>query len=198
MKKFIYISSFLMLFTISSAFAQSYSTFNYSIGIPTSDLGDYISKTSWRGLSYDYRKLVQPNIGVGVTVGWNVFYEEKAYDTYTLDNRSLSGKQYRYSNNFPLLVAADYYLKPGEDLNPFIGLGIGTMYTNRVTDMGIYRLEQDAWAFAFQPEIGIKYMVSDYAGLNLSAKYFYGMEAGSISGAQSFLTLNIGYVFMGK
>jgi opacity protein-like surface antigen len=187
-----------MLFTISSAFAQSYSTFNYSIGIPTSDLGDYISKTSWRGLSYDYRKLVQPNIGVGVTVGWNVFYEEKAYDTYTLDNRSLSGKQYRYSNNFPLLVAADYYLKPGEDLNPFIGLGIGTMYTNRVTDMGIYRLEQDSWAFAFQPEIGIKYMVSDYAGLNLSAKYFYGMEAGSISGAQSFLTLNIGYVFMGK
>ncbi|MFD2202956.1 outer membrane beta-barrel protein [Shivajiella indica] len=198
MKKLIYITSFLLFVAVSSATAQSYSTFSYSVGIPTSDLGDFISKTSWRGVTYDYRKLVQPNIGVGFTVGWNVFYEEKGSATYTIDNRSLTGKQWRYSNNFPLLVAADYYIKPGEDLNPFVGLGLGTLYTNRTTDMGIYRLERDAWSFAFQPEVGIKYSINYYAGLNLSLKYFYGLQAGDFNGDQSYLAFNIGYVFMGK
>lgn len=198
MKRFIYTISLLLLLGMGSVTAQSMHTISYSVGFPTSDLGDFISKTSWRGMNYDFRRLVQPNVGVGFTLGWNVFYEEFSSATYTIDNRSLTGKQWRYSNNVPILIAADYYLKPGDNLNPYVGFGLGTLFTRRNIDMGVYTLEENNWSFAFQPEVGIRYAINYYAGLNFSLKYFHGIQAGSLNGDQSFLTLNIGYSFMGK
>ncbi len=62
-------------------------------------------------MQLDFQKMVQDNIGVGVSVGWNVFYEELDYDTYTLDNVSLSGKQWRYSNHIPILASVNLSIK---------------------------------------------------------------------------------------
>ncbi len=132
-----------------SAYGQSSITaLSYSIGFGTGDMHDYISKTSFRGFTIDYRKLVQTNVGVGVDIGWNVFYEEKPYDTYEYKDITYSAKQWRYSNHWPVLVAADYYMNPGEQISAFAGLGLGTMYTLQNTDMGAYTFEKDAWHFA--------------------------------------------------
>lgn len=198
MKKFLLISAFLVMVLASVANAQSLTTTSYSMGLATGDLGDYASNFSGRGFTFDYRKMVQPNLGVGVYTGWNVFYDERPYDTYTVDNRTVSGKQYRYVNSLPIMVATDYFLKPGEDLNPYVGLGVGTIFTERATDMGIYRFTQDAWSFAFTPQIGFIYSVNRYSGLNLSAKYNLGLASGDFDSTQSYLSINIGYVFMGK
>src|SRR5688572_2472890 len=129
---------FLFVVAATPSFSQNITSLQYSIGFGTGDLGDFIGAPSFRGISLDYRRLVQPNIGVGFDVGWNVFYEAKSYGVYTIDNLSYSGKQWRYNNQMPMLFAADYYLKPGEQLNPFVGLGLGTMYSRRNTDMGQY------------------------------------------------------------
>lgn len=198
MKKFLVISVFLVLMLASSANSQSLTTVSYSMGLATGDLGDYASTFSGRGFTIDYRKMVQPNIGVGFYGGWNVFYDERPFDSYTVDNRTVTGKQYRYVNSAPMMVAADYYLKPGEDLNPYIGLGVGTIYTERATDMGIYRFTQDAWSFAFTPQVGFMYSVNRYAGISVSAKYNMGLAAGDFDTTQSYLSFNIGYVFMGN
>ncbi|WP_194776236.1 OmpW family protein [Pararhodonellum marinum] len=198
MKKALIFIVFFTFLNVANVNAQSLTTTSYSIGIPTGDMGDFVSNVSWRGFSVDYRKLVQSNIGIGISSGLNTFYEERPFGVYTIDNRSLSGKQWRYSNNVPIMVSGDYFFKPGEPLNPFIGLGVGTIYTLRTTDMGIYRLDQKAWSFAFQPQVGLIHMLNNYAGISLSAKYSYGLAAGDLSGAQSFLSLNIGYVFMGN
>lgn len=96
------------------------------------------------------------------------------------------------------MFATDYYLKPGEDLNPFIGLGVGTIYTERATDMGIYRLTQDAWSFAFTPQVGFYYSVNRYSGISLAAKYNLGLAGGDFDTTQSYLSFNIGYMFMGN
>ena len=96
------------------------------------------------------------------------------------------------------MIAADYYLKAGEDLNPFIGLGVGTLYTDRDTDMGIYRYSQDAWSFAFTPQVGFYYSVNRYNGISFSAKYNLGLAAGDLETTQSYLSLNVGFVFMGN
>lgn len=187
---------FIILFcTIAfSSTAQSLTAIQYSMGFGTGDLGDYIGAASFRGFTIDYRKLVQPNIGVGFEVGWNVFYEERSFDTYTQGNRSLSGKQYRYNNQFPMLFAADYYLKPGEQINPFAGLGIGTMYSLRNTDMGQYTLEEDAWNFALRPEIGVLFEANPNMSLAVTGKYYYGFEAGDLP-SQSYFALSVGFVF---
>lgn len=198
MKKILAISAFLVLVFASNANSQSLTTIAYSMGLGTGDQGDYASTFSGRGFTLDYRKLVQPNLGVGVYGGWNVFYDERPYDTYTVENISVSGKQYRYVNSVPLMVAADYYLSPGDDLNPFIGLGVGTIYNERATDMGIYRVNQEAWSFGFTPQVGFIYSLNRYAGISVAAKYNMGLAAGDFDAMQSYLSFNIGYVFMGN
>jgi outer membrane protein W len=195
MKKIVFITLFSM-FTLGAAWAQSNTVVSYSIGFPTGDLSDFIEKTSFRGISFDYRKMINPNVGVGVNFAWNTFYEEKGTATYTYDNISLTGKQYRYSNNFPMLATAAYFLKPEEDLNPFVGLGIGTMYTLRNTDMNLYTLEQEAWNFLLQPEIGVQFAANPDTGIHLSLKYNYGFAAGNeLTTAQSYISLNVGFAF---
>lgn len=196
MKNIFLIAAFALMVFVGSAHAQSYSTTSYSVGIPTGNFGEYISNVSFRGIAFDYRKMVNSNVGIGFSTSWNVFFEEKAYDTFTIDNRSLSGKQFRYGNTVPLLFAADYFFSPEERLNPYIGLGIGTIYNNRYTDMGIYRFERDAWNFAITPQVGMFYKVGTNAGVSLAMKYNYGFEAGELSGTQSYLSINLGYVFM--
>lgn len=198
MKKILIISALFVMFLATNVKSQSMTTVSYSMGLATGDLGDYASNFSGRGFTLDYRKMVQPNVGVGFSTGWNVFYDERPYDSYTVDNRTLSGKQYRYVNSVPLLLAADYYLKPGEDFNPYIGLGVGTTYIERATDMGIYRLTQDAWTFGITPQVGFYYSVNRYSGFSLAAKYNLGLAAGDFDSTQSYLSFNIGYVFMGN
>jgi outer membrane protein len=198
MKKIFLFIVFAIVLFMHKVNAQSYTTTSYSIGIPTGDLGDFISNVSWRGFAIDYRKLIQPNLGIGISSGLNTFYEERPSAAYTIDNRTLSGKQWRYSNNVPIMLSGDYYLKPGDNINPFVGLGVGTIYTVRRTDMGVFSLDQNAWSFAFQPQVGMIYMFNSFAGISLSAKYSYGLAAGDLNNAQSFMSFNIGYVFMGN
>lgn len=93
-----------------------------------------------------------------------------------------------------MLFAADYYLKPGEQINPFAGLGVGTMYSLRNTDMGQYTFEQDAWNFALRPEIGVLIETSPNMSLSVTGKYYYGFEAGDLP-SQSYFALNLGFVF---
>jgi len=188
----------LLLFALginASLLAQGQTTFTYSIGFGTGDLGDFIGQPSFRGFTLDYRHMVQPNIAVGFDLGWNVFYEEKGSQTYNVDNQSLTGKQYRYSNNFPMLATGTYFLKPEETLNPYAGLGLGTMFTRRNTDMNLYTLEQEAWSFALQPEIGFQYEVAPQMALTAALKYYVGFKAGDLDSDQSYLALNLGFTF---
>jgi outer membrane protein len=192
MKKLIYILLFSMFST--AAFSQGgIFAMEYSMGFATGNLHDYINQASFRGFTMDYRKLAQPNIGIGFDLSWNAFYEKMPYDTYTKGTVSLSGKQYRYSNHFPMLLAADYFLKPDQELNPFVGLGIGTMYTLRNTDMNLYTLEQDAWQFSLRPELGIIIEPTPGVGFMLCGKYYYGFKGGDLD-AQGFFTINVGLV----
>jgi opacity protein-like surface antigen len=176
------------------AFSQAITSLEYSMGFATGDLADYIGAASFRGFTTSFRKLVQPNVAAGVEFGWNVFYDEKPSAVYTQGNFSYSGKQYRYNNQFPMLVRGDYYLKPGERINPYVGLGLGTMYTLRNTDMGQYRFEEDAWHFLMKPEVGVEIDMNPGFAFTLSGKYYTGFAAGGME-TQGYFTINVGAVF---
>lgn len=194
MKKIFFISIFsLLAFT---AFSQSNLTsLQYSVGFGTGEMKDYISKVSWRGFTIDYRSLVNSNIGVGVDMGWNVFYEEMPDAVYESENITYAGKQWRYSNHFPVLLAADYFMDRGGMVTPYAGLGLGTMYSLQNTDMGMYTFEKDAWHFALRPELGVLIETSPGVGFNIVGKYYYGLKAGDLP-AQGYFTLNFGFVFV--
>jgi hypothetical protein len=173
---------------------QSYTSIQYQIGFGMGDLGDYISNTSFRGVSIEYHGYINDNVSAGAEVGWNVFYERKDYDTYSAGTESVSGIQYRYSNHIPILVTGEYSLRPGEKLNPYINLGIGTMYSRRKTDMGQFYLQEEAWHFALKPEIGLIYDLSFNAGFKIGAKYYTGFAAGDLE-TQSYLAISAGLIF---
>jgi hypothetical protein len=192
MKKIFYILFFV---AAVPAFSQSSITsLQYPIGFGSGDLGSFISVPSFRGFTIDYRRMLQPNIGLGIDVGWNVFYSEKSFDTYDNGNLTFSGKQWRYSNHIPILLAVDYYLKPGEQLNAFAGLGIGTMYSLRNTDMGQFTLEEEAWHFALRPEVGLIIKATEDVSFSVTGKYYYGLESGDLA-SQGYFTMNFGIVF---
>jgi hypothetical protein len=191
MKKTLYI----LLFTVlaSSAMAQnSISSWQYSVGFATGDLHDYVAPVSWRGVTYNYYHMVETGAAIGLELGWNVFYEEKGYSTYTYGDWDYTGKQYRYSNNAPLLFTIGYFKNPDDQVSPFASLGIGTMYSERKTAMGAYTFTSDGWHFELKPELGLMYNTQG-ASLALSAKYYYGFKAGDLP-AEGFFTINLGIV----
>jgi hypothetical protein len=191
MKKSLYI----LLFTVlaSSAMAQnSMMSWQYSIGFASGDMHDYVAPVSWRGVTYNYNWMVETGASIGLEIGWNVFYEEKGYDTYSYGDWDYTGKQYRYSNNVPLLFNIGYYINPENEVTPFAGFGIGTMYSERKTAMGAYTFTSDAWHFELKPELGLMYN-TEGASLAVSGKYYYGFKAGDLP-AEGYFTINVGIV----
>ncbi len=60
------------------------------MGFSTGDLKEYNSSASFRGVSFEYRNMIQPAIGVGFELGYNMFYDREEYATYTRETESLS------------------------------------------------------------------------------------------------------------
>ncbi len=194
MKK-IFFLTILSVITISAFSQTNLTALQYSMGFGAGEMHDFINPASFRGFTVDYRSLVRPNVGVGVDIGWNVFYDEMPDDVYEYKNLTYSGKQWRYSNHFPMLAAADYYMKPDAQVSGFAGLGLGTMYTLQNTDMSTYTFEKDAWHFVIRPEIGVIIKAAPGVGLMLASKYYYGFKAGDLP-AQGYFTINVGFVFV--
>ena len=177
-------------------FAQRHSVFilSYPIAFPMGDLKDYISNTSFRGINLEFGKEVRPNLIAEIETGWNVFYQAQPEDVYTEGTASISGKQFRYTNSVPIIAGAKWVLKSHNNLVPYAGLGLGTMYSDRSTDFGLYRISTDAWQFCVRPELGITFKSRNGPSAMLGVKYYSSFNSSDLDG-QSFLTVNIGVVF---
>jgi hypothetical protein len=168
----------------------------YSVGFPTSNLKHYVSQTSFRGFEFGYRYLLTSNVGLGIDAGMNTFYE-KERGTFREGTSAITGNQYRYANNFPILASFSYYIKPDQTLNPYVNLGVGTLYTRRDTDIGLYRSETEAWQFNLKPEVGLIYLINPGLGVKISGKYHYAFESDELQ-SQSFAAVGLGIVFSGS
>jgi hypothetical protein len=188
----------LMLILVSSSYRiiaqQNLFSIQYSVGFATGDFNKFISTPSWRGATVSFHNMVLPNLGIGTEIGWNTFYKETDYDTYTQGTVSLSGKQYRYCTSVPMLASFNYYIKPDELVNPYIGLGIGTEYTGNNLDMGLYTLEENAWHFALRPELGVIFSPSGDVGIIFSVKYYNAFKTKDI-GTRNYFSTNLGLVW---
>ncbi len=189
-----YILILLISFTVIGVQAQSSFSVEYAMGFGSGNTKTYMTSPSFRGIIFEYKRYVKPNLSVGGEFGWNAFYERRAFDTYTVGTASYSGVQYHYINATPILATVGYHFKSGEKLNPFVGLGIGTLYLERKTDMGLWTTSVDDWHFALKPELGVLVNTGPDMDILLSGKYFYGFQTNDVS-AQSYFTFNIGMVF---
>lgn len=187
----------LILFFLcgQSVFSQgSNFVITYPIGFPMGDLHSYINKTSFRGINMEFDKHQKQDLDIGIESGWNVFYSREDSKVYTDGTTSISGIQYRYTNSVPILATARKYFDKGKASLPYASLGLGTLYVNRATDFGLYRITTEAWQFCIRPEIGIAIKGHEGVMGTISAKYYWAFNTKDLTG-QPFLSLNIGFMF---
>ncbi len=194
MKKLIASAVFILICFTQNSYGQQtdYWSAQYQVGFGSGDLGDYISAPSFRGALIEYRKAVKDNLLVGFDLGWSVFYDEVDAKTYTSGTETLYGKQYRTQNEVPLLLAGDYFFSTDNPFKPYIGFGLGVMYTERSTDIGQWRFEENPLHFTVKPEVGFLYEINSRVSFKLAAKYYYGVQSGDLDGAQAFFAISTG------
>ena len=195
MKRIIALIIFCSAVCMTSVFsqAQNHMSVSYDMSFATGDLGDFISNGSFRGASFQYRNAVAHHVLLGADLSWNVFYEKKDYDSYTSGTKTLSGVQYRYQNQVPILLAVDYSISPDKDFQPYIGLGIGTIYSERNISMGIWYIEENPWQFIMKPELGFMYKFAYATAFKLAAKYNVGF--GGSLGTLGYVTVSAGFAW---
>ena len=186
---------FLALLISVAAYSQGLYTLSYAISIPTGETGDYLSKPSFRGATFDGRGFITDNISLGGMVNWTVFYEHLPSASVTEGSRTATGTNYRYINAYPILFNAHYYWKLGEkNLRIYGGTGIGAYSINKRTEAGTWYWEEKNWHFGFAPEAGILIPVGFSSFINVSLKWNYALKTNDTAN-HSWFGLNIGYAF---
>jgi hypothetical protein len=191
---------YIILFALSASlslgtYAQSAFVLSYPIGFTMGGHHDYISQTSFRGITMEYVHKMKENIAIGLEVGWNVFYQKEDEKEYKEGTASITGVQYRYTNAVPLIAESKYlFASSGKNTVPYVGFGLGTLYVNRTTDFGLYRIVTDAWQFCLRPEAGVMFKFQSTVHGFIGAKYNAAFDTDALD-AQSYLTVNIGFIF---
>ncbi len=201
MKK-IYLTALLLIGLIVGSNAQTaYMSLNWDITKTAGNTSDYIEEIGYRGASLELGYFIGDNITIGGFFAW-----------YTLDDKigdgvpyefhdngvtgHVSGTQARYLNIFPVLINSQYFIDSGSNFKPYVGFGMGSVYTEQRTDFGLNSFYADSWGFAAQPEIGA-YIPFGYSGtgLNVALRYLYGSSAGELDSLSMF-SFAIGFGFM--
>jgi hypothetical protein len=163
----------------------------WGVSLPTGDTGDYVSKVSFRGASVEYRHYYRPDATWGLNVGWNVF-NERTDETLVLGDVAATGRIWRYVNAVPIYAQwATTFSTDRRASRFFAGLNAGTIWIERRTDMGLWRLDDKTWHPALAPEVGVHLPYDSILGF-VSLRYHYAFKAGDAE-AQQWLELRIGF-----
>ena len=137
---------------------------------------------------------VTDNIAIGGSFDWNVLYEEISSDQYMEKTLTITGKQYRYVNMYPLMATGSYYMNGIYSTSPYFGLGVGTIKIDKKTEMGLYAISEENWHFGLTPEIGISYPFASDIGGTFKIRYLYAFKAGNGT-AHSLISFAFGLNF---
>jgi len=177
---------------VSDALAQSsWGIINYEISFPSGpDTADFVDETSFRGIGFEGRWFQNQRQSLGYSVDWNVLHESTS-DAFSLGNTTVSGKQERTINTFPMLVTGHYYMGP--DKMFFTGLGAGLYFMEQRFDIGVYSFTDSSWHLGLAPEVGFSYPLTYDVRALLSLRYNYGFQASDTT--LSYWTLKVGFAF---
>ncbi len=189
---------FVLLFG-ASTFAQGGGVWNFdwNMGFGTGSTSDFVSAPSFRGFSIDGGSFVTDNFTLGGFVGWNIFYQNKGFQTIEVTQTSTVYGYHRKSiNTIPVLFTAKYYFSQATVM-PYAGIGAGAMYADQRDYVGLYYVQNKAWHFAVAPELGIVVPLgSGNTGINANVKYNWAAKTKDTPSV-TYFSFNIGlsYIF---
>lgn len=177
---------------ISASAQESRVGITYNTALPLGNTADFMETYSWRGFGFETRYQVTPDIYMGISASWNIFYESE-YGTFVDGTLSITGTKYKYVNAFPLMATVFKHFSGGS-VTPYIGTGIGTISSNYRTEMGLFAVESKGWQFGLMPEAGILLPTSYGSDVLFSVRYNYGFKTTELD-ATSHLGINLGLLF---
>ena len=195
MKTFKILSVLLFIAIGANMTAQNKTNIYYTMGMPMGNTNDYIDKTSFRGMGFEYQYLLSDNFALGGVLQWSTFYKSLPKDTYPINNGAITGYQYRYINTVPMYVTGTYYLASDDaKIRPYLGLGVGTYWLEKRTDMGLYTDIYNSWHFGLIPKAGILIPVSYSTSFYIGLDYNMAFKNNDMD-TQSWLGISIGLDF---
>jgi len=172
---------------------QTWSALTYQPAIPLSNTKGFTDNVAWRGIGFDWKKEVKPNLALGLSIGWQVF-DEQTDDVVSAFGVDVTGDQFRYVNSFPILANASYFFGKPAHFRPYLGANIGTYIMEHRLDIGLYSIRETNVHFGFAPEAGIALPIRENATALLSARYNYALAAGSVED-QSYVSFGVGFAW---
>jgi outer membrane protein W len=152
--------------------------FNYEISLPLGSFGDdFVSDTSYRGFSFEYRSLVTRNVSAGFGFTYNRFDETIDEEAVTLANGGLlTGPVYRSADQLAAKALFHLYLRDEGTLRPYAGVGLGGVWTYAYAQTTDLSNTEDGFDFIVSPEAGFALTAAKGAssvGLNAAVRYNY-------------------------
>ena len=202
MKKLIILA--VCLFGLSPLLKAQMLNLNYQMSLPLKQVKDFTDKASFRGFDIEYHHFLGEQFSIGASVGWDVYYRDKNNATGNFhfngnDNTyTITGNQYRYINFVPMLAVGRYYFTDKSSaVRPYVGLGVGTSWTEKRLEVGQFSSNISRWQFAMAPEAGMYIPVTDQFAFNVGARYYYATKAahGRVPEIQQ-VSFNVGIILM--
>lgn len=165
---------------------------NWEFAIPYSS--NFINDNSYRGGRFDYKHFVDGgNIAIGASLGWNSYNEYFEPALYESPDKSTAvyTDMVRHVYTLPMSVNAYYYIYK-RNIKPYIGLGVGTQYSEQESFFNIYVVSDSNWGFLLKPEVGLQFEVNSTFGIATYATYNYATNANDSFNIDKLASINIG------
>ncbi len=167
---------------------------SWDIAFPTNN--EFLDKTGFYGLRVDYRNRGSNNLAFGFSTGWNSYRQKVDKQLYESSDgsRIVFTDMIRRVFELPLTLNGYYYLGSSPTIKPYVGIGMGALYSKQEAHFNIYALTEKNWGFLVRPEIGAQFYLSRDFGVQVYGLYSYATnqnEAFSVNGLEH-LSLGFG------
>ncbi|MCT4672067.1 MAG: outer membrane beta-barrel protein [Prolixibacteraceae bacterium] len=169
---------------------------NYNMGFSTGEIKDFTKTSSFRGTSFEYRYLLKPQFSIGFSMDYQNFYDAKGNETMDYNDITLTGNTFNWVYTSSVMATTHYYLtNPAESiLTPYMGIGIGGVYTNYEKTLGGIDFRGDSWQFGLAPEVGVLVKINDHLSFNAAARYNFTFENNEMN-SQKYWSIKTGIAF---
>ena len=176
---------------------QSFWSVGYEVGIPvTSFKNDWVGRVSPAGGQFAVELGIVERLSVGVALNYNWFDQNFSQVTTELPEFTVTGPVYRRLGAFTATGTVRYYLTSSR-LQPFIGLGVGVVWTQTQIQAADQVRNSYSSYLAVNPEAGLLLNTSDSFAIYLRARYqataasFYQVKNAQWIGLQ----IGMGWIF---
>ena len=168
----------LMIFLFSALIVKAQkgeNNFNisYNAAFPTGSFKNIVSDNSFRGFNASILHGVSDKVSVGLTTGFQDFYQKYPRQLYKLSDGSDLSAVVTYSiQTIPILAELKYNFTPGATIQPYAAIGAGANLIAYDRLFGEFGNKQAKIGFAAQPELGLQIpFTKGGAGFIIGASY---------------------------